>query len=291
MSNLDDELGQDYLADCEEHLAAMETELLAIKMNAEAFDSERLDRVFRATRAIGGPADFFGLEKIRALTYETENLVAGLCSRNQAPTAEQVRVLLSATEKLQEMFQNPRASNQANIVAVIAGLLQQRTDRPSMPLPSTHANAAGGLASVPALDAPPTAPATLRILLAEDDFACSLLLQTFLGRYGECHVAVNGKEAVDAYRTALDAGVPYHLICMDIMMPEMNGREAVTQVRAIEEAHGIHSTVGARIFMTTTVQEIKEVFLCFKELCDAYLMKPIELAQLLNQMKFYGLLK
>jgi two-component system chemotaxis response regulator CheY len=126
-------------------------------------------------------------------------------------------------------------------------------------------------------------------LLVEDDFACRLLLQTFLSRYGECHIAVNGSEAVEAFETAAASGLPYDLICMDIMMPGMDGCEAVRSLRAMEESAGIHSTFGARIFMTTTVQEVKEVFSCFKELCDAYLMKPIDLGQLLAQMKFYQL--
>jgi two-component system chemotaxis response regulator CheY len=127
------------------------------------------------------------------------------------------------------------------------------------------------------------------VLLVEDDFASRLLLQTFLSRYGECHIAVNGREAVDACRVALDRSQPYDLICMDIMMPEMDGREAVRQVRALEEARGTLSTCGAKIFMTTTVEEVREVVLCFKELCDAYLMKPIDLGQLLSYMKSHQL--
>ena len=44
------------------------------------------------------------------------------------------------------------------------------------------------------------------MLLVEDDFASRLLLQTFLSRYGECHIAVNGREAVEAFRAALEQG-------------------------------------------------------------------------------------
>jgi two-component system chemotaxis response regulator CheY len=130
----------------------------------------------------------------------------------------------------------------------------------------------------------------LRMLLAEDDFASRLLLQTFLSKYGECHIAVNGREAVDAFRGALEHGQRYDLICMDIMMPEMDGREAVRQVRALEEEHGILSTAGVKIVMTTAVDDVKEVVRCFHELCDSYLTKPVDLAKLLAQMRAYQMI-
>ncbi len=107
---------------------------------------------------------------------------------------------------------------------------------------------------------------------------------------GECHVAVNGREAVESFRSALERGEKYDLICMDVMMPEMDGREAVQQVPALEEAHGILLSYGAKIIMTTALDGIKGVFQCFKALCDAYLVKPIDLAKLLSQMKSYQLI-
>jgi len=132
---------------------------------------------------------------------------------------------------------------------------------------------------------------TMKTLIVEDDFTSRLVLQTFLSRYGECHIAVNGWEAVEAFRSALEGGQPYDLICMDIMMPEMDGRDAVKQVRALEEAQGIRSTAGVKIIMTTAVNDVKEVMRCFSELCDAYLVKPINLSELLNQVKSYQLVQ
>ena len=281
MIDIDEELALDYLADCREHLAIMETELLAIKMSESRINDDRLNRILRAAHAIGGPADFFNLAKIRDLAYQTESSAALIRSRNIAPTAEQIRVLLSASDKLQELIRNAGASNEADIAQVRDDLVRVRAERP------TFANRAIGFAKA----LPHPEPRLLRILLVEDDFACRFLLQTFLGRYGQCHVAVNGREAVEAFGAATDLALPYDLICMDIMMPEMDGREAVRQIRSLEAAQGILSTFGAKIFMTTTVQQVGEVFLCFKELCDAYLMKPIDLGQLKNQMKFYQLLQ
>ncbi len=131
----------------------------------------------------------------------------------------------------------------------------------------------------------------MKTLIVEDDFTSRLVLQTFLSRYGECHVAVNGWEAVEAFRSALETGQPYELICMDIMLPEMNGRDAVKQIRALEEARGIGSAAGVKIIMTTAVTDIKEVMQSFNELCDAYMVKPINLSELLNQVKSYRLVQ
>lgn len=131
----------------------------------------------------------------------------------------------------------------------------------------------------------------LRILLVEDDFTSRLLLQTFLSRYGECHIAVNGKEAVTAFRSCLETGRKYDLVCMDIMMPEMDGRAAIQEMRSTEEAWGTCSSDGAKIIMTTAVTDIKEILRCFHTLCDSYLMKPIDLAQLLAQMKSHQLIR
>jgi len=116
----------------------------------------------------------------------------------------------------------------------------------------------------------------MRTLIVEDDFTSRLLLQSLLSRYGECHIAVNGREAVDAFRQAQEGGQPYDLICMDIMMPEMDGQSAVGEIRACEEARGTLSTQGVKIIMTTALDDVKNVVESFKLLCDAYVFKPIE---------------
>jgi len=129
----------------------------------------------------------------------------------------------------------------------------------------------------------------MKTLIVEDDFTSRLLLQTLLSRYGECHIAVNGREAVKAFRMAAGDGSPYDLICMDIMMPEMDGQEALRQVRALEEERGVFPPHGAKIVMTTALNEIKEVFRSFESLCDAYLVKPIDTADLLGKLRSLGL--
>jgi len=131
----------------------------------------------------------------------------------------------------------------------------------------------------------------MKTLIVEDDFTSRLLMQELLKTYGPSHVAVNGKEAVQAVRAALAAKEPYNLICLDIMMPEMDGQEALKEIRASEEACGVFSTAGAKIVMTTAVKNMKSVSTAFNSLCDAYLVKPIEKTKLLEALRQLGLLK
>jgi two-component system chemotaxis response regulator CheY len=281
MIDLNDELAQDYLADCREHLAAIEADFLSLAMGGESTDQDRLSRVYKGLHFIWGGSAFFDLMKIRELSYKMEQNLNLLRSQSAAITPKQVRTLISATDKLNELIRNPLVSNQANIQAILDDL--------EGPQPDSHSSTDSAQAI--ALKLPRKVDKSLRILLAEDDFACRLLLQTFLSRYGECHVAVNGREAVEVFRISVEQEQPYDMICMDIMMPEMDGREAVRRIRAIEEDHGTRSTSGVKIIMTTTVEDVKEVILCFQELCDAYLMKPIDLAELVGQMKRYQLIQ
>jgi len=125
----------------------------------------------------------------------------------------------------------------------------------------------------------------MKILIAEDDFTSRLLLQELLKTYGTAHAAVNGKEAVDAVQTSLEADEPYDLICLDIMMPEMDGQEALRQIRGLEEKKGILSTHGAKIVMTTALSDPKNTIDAFAGLCDSYLTKPIRKIDLLDKMR------
>ena len=276
MIDLDSESAETYLAESRDHLDSMEADLLTFEKNGVRTDEVRINGLLEAVHTVAGGARSLQLITISTLAHQTENIFTLIRSRKLGLSPDAIRVLLRATDTLRHLIRNPGASNQADIGGLMAALDSLRQDhRPSAEAPVGQAPQ-GGL--------------PLRTLLAEDDFASRLVLQTFLSRYGECHIAVNGREAVDAVRFMLERGRRYDLVCMDIMMPELDGREAVRQIRALEEEHGILSTYGMKIIMTTAVDDIKEVIRCFHELCDSYLTKPIDLAELLKRMRSYGLI-
>jgi two-component system chemotaxis response regulator CheY len=276
MDNSDDELGRDGLREACGRLDAIESDLLAIELGGTEIDEALVDGVLQALRAVHAFAESSQLVQTSKLADQTGAAISLILSHRMAPTPERVNVLLRAVDTMRELLQNPGTCSQAGIAAIGALLSHWCADDP-------------GYASGGAAPREPPASGKLRALLVEDDFSSRLVLHTFLSRYGECHVATNGAEAVAAWIDAKNGGKSYDLICMDIMMPGMDGREAVRQIRASEQAQGIRSTSGVKIIMTTTVDDIREVAHCFHELCDAYLVKPIELSQLLGYLKEYSL--
>jgi len=131
----------------------------------------------------------------------------------------------------------------------------------------------------------------MRILVVEDDFVSRRLLCAFMAPYGSCDVAVDGEEAVKAVRLALDDNHPYDLICLDVMMPNMNGQIALRKIRELEREHEILVGDGARVIMTTALGDAKNVMQAFKGDCDAYIIKPIDKAKLIEELQKLGLIK
>lgn len=129
----------------------------------------------------------------------------------------------------------------------------------------------------------------MKSLIVDDDFTSRILLHTILSRFGPSHIAVNGSEAVSAFRDAQQAGEPYNLVCMDIVMPEMDGQEALRQIRAIEAERGVIRS-GAKILMTTALDQPRDVFAAFYSLCDDYLVKPIDANRLLKILRGFELI-
>ena len=130
----------------------------------------------------------------------------------------------------------------------------------------------------------------MKTLIVEDDFTSRLILEEMLKNYGPCHLASDGKEAVDAARMALDEGEPYDLICLDIMMPEMDGQQALKEIRAMEEKRGINSSKGSKIIMITVLADYTNVRQAYHNLCDTYLTKPIDRNKLVNSLQTLGLI-
>lgn len=129
----------------------------------------------------------------------------------------------------------------------------------------------------------------MNILIAEDNFTSRLFLQELLKSYGLPHIAVNGKEAVEAVRLAMKAGKPYQLICLDVLMPEMDGQEALKEIRLIEDEYVIAGPDRVKIIMTTSLADKANVMRATENQCDYYLIKPYDKAKLIQALSILKL--
>ena len=85
----------------------------------------------------------------------------------------------------------------------------------------------------------------MRILIVEDDLASRKIMLKILSKYGECDVTVDGLEAVDAFMLAQKENKPYDLVCLDIMMPKLDGVKVLKVIRSLEDQKNIqHAADG-----------------------------------------------
>ncbi|MFQ5639407.1 MAG: response regulator, partial [bacterium] len=113
----------------------------------------------------------------------------------------------------------------------------------------------------------------------------SQLMSVYLTPIGECDFAVNGKDAVESVRLAFEEDQPYDLICLDIMMPHMEGQEALRKIRGIEEEHGVRFGEAAKIIMITALSDDHNKMNSFIGLCDAYITKPFDKNDLYGKLR------
>jgi two-component system, chemotaxis family, chemotaxis protein CheY len=136
----------------------------------------------------------------------------------------------------------------------------------------------------------PVTSEQIRILILEDDPVSGALIAKHLEPYGWCDVYRDGRSAVDSFRKAI-WGNRYHLVILDIMVPEIHGREVLRLIRETEQKKGISSEERAKIIMTTALSDAGNIIESFKAACDSYLIKPIEKGKLISEIKSLGLLK
>jgi two-component system chemotaxis response regulator CheY len=130
----------------------------------------------------------------------------------------------------------------------------------------------------------------MRMLVAEDDFGSRRMMQRFLEGYGEVDVVVDGEEALHAFRLAWDERKPYGVVFMDIMMPRMDGNEAIKKIREYERSLGLKPIDETKIIMTTVLEDPKNVIEAYYEGgATSYLVKPIERQRLIDELQKLGI--
>jgi len=128
----------------------------------------------------------------------------------------------------------------------------------------------------------------MRILIVEDDEVSGSVMSIILGRYGSCDVVTDGNRAVAAFVSALDSGMGYTLVCLDIMLPGLDGQHVLKALRDEERRRNIGGLDGAKVLMMTALGDNKNIVSAFNEQCEGYLVKPIRKDKVAEQLRLLG---
>ncbi len=124
----------------------------------------------------------------------------------------------------------------------------------------------------------------MRILIVDDDYTSRRIMQRMLGPLGEVFVAVDGEEAVRAFAAAWQDQEPFDLILMDILMPRLDGIEALKRIRSVESKLGAGDNERVKVLMVSSQAERDIVMQSLDVGADWYLVKPIDKAKLMEEL-------
>lgn len=274
-------------------------------------DPEVINRIFRAFHTIKGNSRMLGFTRLGDFTHGAEDLMSLVRNGEVAVDAKISRALTKAVDIFIDVLQMIRDSGHddydyaptAALIAEASGgakgakaveqaaaaqsAAQKESASTPAPAPEADVPQACAFKQLPT-DAEARKGGELKMLVVEDDFASRLMLNKFLSRFGQCHIAVSGEEAVKGTELACDTNEPYDLICMDIMMSGMDGIEAVRRVRAVERRCGLREAV---IIMVTAISDPQTIIrCCYESGANYYIIKPLVFTQLEALMRRYGLL-
>lgn len=131
----------------------------------------------------------------------------------------------------------------------------------------------------------------MKCLIVEDDFISRRILKELLSDHFDCDVAVNGEEAFLSFRLAHEGKRPYDLICMDIMMPGVDGQEALRLIRELEKEMKIPQTREVKVIMVSALDDPRTVISSFYGGgATSYIVKPISRQKLMGELRQLGLI-
>ncbi|MEI6206999.1 MAG: response regulator [Desulfuromonadales bacterium] len=116
----------------------------------------------------------------------------------------------------------------------------------------------------------------LKALIVDDSELSRLMTGTIIGKVFSYDEAENGLEGISMHHKAVESGMPYDIIFMDVVMPEMDGKEAVRKIRDYEATIGIENKP---IIMISASEMLGDI----EGLVNGLLRKPSSRA-LLNEL-------
>jgi two-component system chemotaxis response regulator CheY len=129
----------------------------------------------------------------------------------------------------------------------------------------------------------------VKILVVEDELTSRELIKVILEPHGQVDTASDGIDALKKFNLAL-ASQPYDLICLDIMLPKLDGQQVLKGIRKIEAERGVFGPEGVKIIMLSALGDFESVTEAFSSQCTSYITKPIDAEKIIAELRNLQLL-
>lgn len=130
----------------------------------------------------------------------------------------------------------------------------------------------------------------MRCLIVEDNDFVRAQTEFFLSGLADLETATNGKEAVEMFCQAMSEEKPFDLVLLDVMMPELDGQQALKLMRQAEKTNSAVLHKKTVIIMTTALHSVDDMQEALLEGdCSDYLVKPVRRDDLMAILARYEL--
>jgi two-component system chemotaxis response regulator CheY len=124
-----------------------------------------------------------------------------------------------------------------------------------------------------------------RALIVDDSRYQRHLIIQVLADLFTTEEAADGRQALVLFQAALEAGQPFDLVVMDILMPELSGHDALAGIRRLEEAAGIPEERRTPAVMLSSLDDPANMLRAqFESGAQAYVTKPFTPKTLLEAL-------
>ena len=117
----------------------------------------------------------------------------------------------------------------------------------------------------------------MRILVLDNEPVSRKKMQKIMKNFGGCDAVAEGAQALAAFEEAWEDLMPYDLIMLDIVIPEMDGWQVLAEIRKREDKMGLSPTARVKTIMVTGKSDAESVLSSLKVGCDDYIVKPFDI--------------
>jgi two-component system chemotaxis response regulator CheY len=125
----------------------------------------------------------------------------------------------------------------------------------------------------------------MRVLIVEDDPAAQLMLKSTLCKVADVTTSSTGTQGLQAFHSALKSGEYFDLVCLDIGLPEIDGKDLLRLIRKGE----VEKSAKRSVVMIMSASNENDIVQETMDLgADGYLVKPVDRGALIARLKAIG---